>query len=584
MVVDGNEVFTTVSIGIAVANAPDDTAEGLLRDADAAMYLAKARGRDRYEIFDEELRTQATERLQTESHLRRALEMGEIEVYYQPELSLDTGEMMGAEALARWHHPVAGLLEAGSFIELAEDSGLILELGEWVLTEACRQAGEWQRERPDHPLTIRVNLSARQIAQPDLVDQVVAALVGRRHRRVVAVPGDHRDRAHVRSGRRTEGAPGPAQPRRRAGHRRLRHRLLVAQLPEAVPGGRVEDRPVLRRRPGRATPTTPPSSPPSSAWAAPSGCAWWPRASRPAASSTSCADWDATGRRASCSPGPAPPRCCGTSGRPTRRGRPEVSRPRAIRVTSAGGADGSADGPGNQPELRLGWAQLDRVPGPHRRGHRVRGRHRHHHLRQRGHRPADRPRPELAGRSVDGRLRPPRRPGRAAAHARALARPSRQRRPRPPTDPGGRRRVDPDDHRRGQRPGPGRRSGRSWPPSGWPMPATRPNSDLRQRLVGEGRLVRIASSFVHLPPGHGRRGRARPPWPSWAAWVGRPGRDHPVRRRRRDDDQHPRVGGPGRGAHARRGSTHADRVGRRPVRVGHPPAPGGEHPLGGRPG
>ncbi len=178
VVVDGNEVFTTVSIGIAVATAPDDTAEGLLRDADAAMYLAKARGRDRYEIFDEDLRTQATERLQTESHLRRALEMGEIEVYYQPELALHSGVMVGAEALARWHHPVAGLLEAGAFIELAEDSGLILELGEWVLTEACRQAGEWQRERPDFPLTIRVNLSARQIAQPDLVGQVVNALEG----------------------------------------------------------------------------------------------------------------------------------------------------------------------------------------------------------------------------------------------------------------------------------------------------------------------------------------------------------------------------------------------------------------------
>ena len=104
--------------------------------------------------------------------------MGEIEVYYQPELDLDTGVMVGAEALARWHHPVAGLLEAGAFIELAEDSGLILELGEWVLTEACRQAGIWQRERPDFPLTIRVNLSARQIAQPDLVDQVVSALSG----------------------------------------------------------------------------------------------------------------------------------------------------------------------------------------------------------------------------------------------------------------------------------------------------------------------------------------------------------------------------------------------------------------------
>ena len=176
VMVDGNEVFTTVSIGIAVTTSSDDTADGLLRDADAAMYLAKARGRDRYEIFDEDLRTQATERLRTETYLRRAVEMGEIEVYYQPELSLDTGEMVGVEALARWHHPVAGLLEAGAFIELAEDSGLILDLGAWVLGEACRQAGVWRREHPDHDLTMRVNLSARQIAQPTLVDLVVGAL------------------------------------------------------------------------------------------------------------------------------------------------------------------------------------------------------------------------------------------------------------------------------------------------------------------------------------------------------------------------------------------------------------------------
>ena len=178
VLVDGYEVFTTASIGIAVTTSPDDTADGLLRDADAAMYLAKARGRDRSEVFDEALRTKATERLRTETYLRRAVEMGEIEVYYQPELSLDTGMMVGAEALARWHHPVVGLLEAGAFIELAEESGLILDLGAWVLAEACRQTGVWHRARPDFRLTIRVNLSARQIAQPDLVAMVVRALDG----------------------------------------------------------------------------------------------------------------------------------------------------------------------------------------------------------------------------------------------------------------------------------------------------------------------------------------------------------------------------------------------------------------------
>ncbi len=184
--IGSSEVFTTASIGIAMADRGSD-AEGLLRDADSAMYLAKARGRNRYEVFDETLRTEATEKLQMESSLRRAIDVvsgvngtddtGGLLVYFQPEIDLTTGEVTGAEALARWNHPVEGLLDAGAFIELAEESGLIIDLGAWVLREACSIAGRWHQVLPaaEH-FTLRVNLSARQIAQADVVDTVIDAL------------------------------------------------------------------------------------------------------------------------------------------------------------------------------------------------------------------------------------------------------------------------------------------------------------------------------------------------------------------------------------------------------------------------
>ncbi|MEI7593597.1 MAG: EAL domain-containing protein [Actinomycetes bacterium] len=174
--VHDDQVLVTSSIGIAVASFVDTDADELMRDADVAMYHAKERGRDRFELFDDVLRAQAMVRRRTETYLRRALERGEFEVFYQPELSLETGLMVGAEALVRWHHPEDGLLDAGKFIEFAEESGVIVELGAWVLMEACRQAGEWQRSRPESPIMMRVNLSARQLSQPNLVAMVVAAM------------------------------------------------------------------------------------------------------------------------------------------------------------------------------------------------------------------------------------------------------------------------------------------------------------------------------------------------------------------------------------------------------------------------
>jgi diguanylate cyclase (GGDEF)-like protein/PAS domain S-box-containing protein len=168
---EDGEVFLATSLGIAIARGADDRAADLIRDADAAMYRAKERGKGRYEIFDEAMRADAVARLETESALRRALERGELRLHYQPEVDLASGAIAGFEALIRWEHPTRGLLAPSQFIPLAEETGLIVGIGEWVLHEACRTAVAWPQ-----PLTLSVNLSARQLAQPDLVASVRRAL------------------------------------------------------------------------------------------------------------------------------------------------------------------------------------------------------------------------------------------------------------------------------------------------------------------------------------------------------------------------------------------------------------------------
>jgi diguanylate cyclase (GGDEF)-like protein/PAS domain S-box-containing protein len=168
---EDGEVFLATSLGIAIARGPDDRAADLIRDADAAMYRAKERGKGRYEIFDEAMRADAVVRLETESALRRALERGELRLHYQPEIDVATGAIAGFEALLRWEHPVRGTLGPSAFIPLAEETGLIVGIGEWVLREACTEAGRWAQ-----PLTLSVNLSARQLAQHDLVAMVRRAL------------------------------------------------------------------------------------------------------------------------------------------------------------------------------------------------------------------------------------------------------------------------------------------------------------------------------------------------------------------------------------------------------------------------
>ena len=175
--IGGQEVFTTASIGIALSSSGYEKPEHLLRDADLAMYRAKSLGKARYEVFDREMHALSMAQLELENDLRRALDRGEFRVHYQPIVSLATGRPVGFEALARWEHPTRGLIGPAAFIPTAEETGLIIPLGRWVLGEACRTLRAFGQQHPsDPPLTVSVNLSPRQFQQPDLVERVRGAL------------------------------------------------------------------------------------------------------------------------------------------------------------------------------------------------------------------------------------------------------------------------------------------------------------------------------------------------------------------------------------------------------------------------
>jgi diguanylate cyclase (GGDEF)-like protein/PAS domain S-box-containing protein len=171
-----NEVFVSASIGIAESSANYSRPQDVLRDADTAMYRAKARGKSCVEVFDAAMHARAVKLLQVENDLRRALVRNEFEIHYQPIVRIDTGRVRAFEALIRWNHPERGLVMPGEFISIAEETGLILPIGNWVLREACRQTAQWNALAPDAPVDINVNLSGRQFSQNDLVDQVKDAL------------------------------------------------------------------------------------------------------------------------------------------------------------------------------------------------------------------------------------------------------------------------------------------------------------------------------------------------------------------------------------------------------------------------
>jgi diguanylate cyclase (GGDEF)-like protein/PAS domain S-box-containing protein len=176
-VVDGKDVLATASIGVAIAETVPEDADDLLRNADVAMYTAKDRGRNRFELFKPSMHQAMLDRMDLEADLRRAIDRGEFEVYYQPTVALATGWISGMEALVRWNSPERGFVPPGMFITVAEDTGLIVRLGAWVLEEACRQAVAWKQEfGSDAPRTMSINLSARQLQDDGLVASVAAIL------------------------------------------------------------------------------------------------------------------------------------------------------------------------------------------------------------------------------------------------------------------------------------------------------------------------------------------------------------------------------------------------------------------------
>ena len=176
--VDDFQVSVSTSVGIALGSAhTNDDPEGMLRNADAAMYRAKEQGPGRYAVFDPAMQARAQERLEVETELRQALERAEFVLYYQPEVSLHNGSMVGFEALLRWQHPERGLLKPSAFVPIAEETDLITPIGRWVLEEACQQAKRWQEEHPlASPMTMEVNLSSKQLRRQGLVRTVEEAL------------------------------------------------------------------------------------------------------------------------------------------------------------------------------------------------------------------------------------------------------------------------------------------------------------------------------------------------------------------------------------------------------------------------
>jgi diguanylate cyclase (GGDEF)-like protein/PAS domain S-box-containing protein len=173
---NGREVSAKASIGIAVAGPHGTSGDELLRNADVAMYTAKTRGRGRYELFAPALHAAAIQRLEREVELREAIARHQLVLHYQPIVDLAANQIIGVEALVRWDHPNFGLLFPGDFIPLAEETGLIVALGEWVLNEACRQVAIWQHDGTAPGLTVSVNLSSRQLHEADLPACVARAL------------------------------------------------------------------------------------------------------------------------------------------------------------------------------------------------------------------------------------------------------------------------------------------------------------------------------------------------------------------------------------------------------------------------
>ena len=176
IVISRREVVVTASIGVALCAPGEKTAEQLLREADTALYAAKGRGRARQQQFNDELYAQAERRMQIESDLRLALRASQLFVAYQPQVSLKSGRVVGLEALVRWRHPTRGIVPPDDFIPVAEECGLIVDIGRQVLRESCRQLAEWARLTPGRRLAMSVNVSPREVEAPGFIDELARIL------------------------------------------------------------------------------------------------------------------------------------------------------------------------------------------------------------------------------------------------------------------------------------------------------------------------------------------------------------------------------------------------------------------------
>jgi diguanylate cyclase (GGDEF)-like protein len=252
LVVAGRQLYVNASIGVTLGGEGRD-ADVLVRDADVAMYAAKARGKGRYEVFQPHMHAVAVQRQELLGDLQQALEKGQFSLVYQPVFDLESRRMDGWEALLRWDHPTRGQVPPLDFIAIAEETGLIVRIGRWVLREACRQAVQWQQRFPGaEEMTMSVNISARQLKEPSLVEDVRAVLADTgldpRTLMLEITESSMLDLDAVR--RPLDELKGAG---RWPGPRRLRYRLLVTGLPATLSHRHDQDRQVLRGRTGRLT-------------------------------------------------------------------------------------------------------------------------------------------------------------------------------------------------------------------------------------------------------------------------------------------------------------------------------------------
>ncbi len=301
-------VQVATRVGIAMVDSRHHEARDVLFDAGVAVQQAQRDDSGRATVFDLSMRPSMSPS-KTERRLREALERNEFWLLYLPVVALDDNELVGVEALLRWADPDRGLVAPDQFLPVLEDSGLIVPVGEWVIEQACRQNKIWLDAFPDRELLTTVNVSPRQLARPDFLERVLA-IVGRLgHTSRAPLPRDDRGVGHARHRRRVGDAPRRQGRRHQAGARRLRHRLLLAQLPAPVQPRRAQDRPELRgghRRQPRGRGHHPaarrhgPRPRHRTRW--PKASTRWPRPRR-------CTGWGATSPRAtgSARPSRSPP-------------------------------------------------------------------------------------------------------------------------------------------------------------------------------------------------------------------------------------------------------------------------------------